>query len=113
MLVMMMVSMIMIMVVIVFVFMMVMVMVMVMGQMNIELRSRDPRFFLARNMDVITIHVQFLQFMLELMPVHAQIQQRTEKHIATDAAEDIEVKGFHESRKHETFNNQHSTFNSQ
>ena len=68
--------------------------VMFVGQMNVEFRSGNSRFFLARDVQVITIEAQFLQFMLELMRVHAQVQQRAEEHIAADAAEDIEVKEF-------------------
>ena len=70
-------------------------MAMIVGQMNIEFYSGNSRFFLARNVEVITIKPQFLQLMFEAMRVDAEIQQRSQKHIATDAAEDIEVKDFH------------------
>jgi hypothetical protein len=32
---------------------------------------------------------------LELVRVNAKVQQRADKHIAADAAENVEVKGFH------------------
>jgi hypothetical protein len=73
--------------------------VMCIGQMNIEFYPGNSRFFLARNMEVKTIEPQFLQFMLELMRVHAKVQQCAQKHIAADAAEDIEVKSFHAGEK--------------
>jgi hypothetical protein len=91
--------------VMVFVFMIVVVVVMrvfvtvivsmVIGQMNVEFHTGDPGFFLARDVEVVTIDAQFLQFMFELMRVDAEVQQRAEKHIAADAAEDIEVKDVH------------------
>src|SRR5690349_5410077 len=64
-------------------------------QMNIELHACNAGFLLARDMEVITIDLQFLQLVLELMRVDAQIQQRGHKHIAADAAENIEVKNVH------------------
>ena len=75
------------------------VVIMLAGQMNIEFYAGNSRFFLARNMKVITIEPQFLHLVLELMRVHAQIQQCRQKHIAADAAENIEVKSFHAGEK--------------
>ena len=44
---------------------------------------------------MIPIERQSLQLMLELMRVHAEIHQRANEHVATDAAEYIEIESFH------------------
>jgi hypothetical protein len=67
----------------------------VIGEMNVEFYAGNSGFFLAGDVEVITIDAQFLQFVFELMRVHAEVQQRAEKHIAADAAEDIKVESFH------------------
>jgi hypothetical protein len=71
------------------------VMMVIVGQMNIKFDSGDSGFFLARDVEVIAIDLQFLQLVLELMGVNAQVEQRAQKHVAADAAEDIEVEDFH------------------
>ena len=68
---------------------------MVIGQMDVEFHTGDAGFFLAGDVEVIAIDVQFLQFKLELVRVDAEVQQRAEKHVAADAAENIEVKEIH------------------
>ena len=75
---------------------MVVLVVMLILQMNIKFHAIDSRFFPARDVpQVVTIHAQFFQLVLELVRVHAQIQQRADEHVAADAAEDIEVESFH------------------
>ena len=76
-----------------------MIVIMVFGQMHIELHACDAGFFPARDMEVIIAQAQFLQLMLELMRIDAQVQQRGHEHIAADAAENIEVKRLHRSRE--------------
>jgi len=71
-----MVAVVMIMVVIVIVMRMPVFVVMFVGQMNVKFYSSDPGFFLARNVEMITIDLQFFQLVLELMRIDAQIQQR-------------------------------------
>src|SRR5262245_38481228 len=44
---------------------------------------------------MIPAHFQLLQFMLEVVRVHAQINHRADKHVAADTAEDVEIKSFH------------------
>jgi hypothetical protein len=73
----------------------VMMMFVIVFQVNVKLRSGDSGFFLARDVEVIALDPQFLQFVFELMRIDAKVEQRTQKHIAADAAEDIEVKDFH------------------
>ena len=46
-------------------------------------------------MEMVTIQTQLLQFMIELMKIHAQINQCAEKHVTANAAENIEIEGFH------------------
>lgn len=85
-----------VMVMMIMVIMMVVLMAVIMiGQMNVEFDSGNPRFFAARNVEVITIDVEFLQFVLELVRIDAEIQQRADEHIAADSAENIQVKCFH------------------
>ena len=71
--------------------------VVVMGrfEVDVELNAFDAGPVLARNMEVILMQTQFLKFPLEMMEIHSEINQGSEKHIAADAAENIEVNGFH------------------
>jgi len=78
---------------------MIVAMIMVVGQMDIELHSGDAGFFLTRDMEVIIAKTQFLQLVLELMRIDAEVQQRSHKHIAADAAEDVQIKCFHRDRE--------------
>src|SRR5256885_721586 len=69
--------------------------IMPIGQVNIEFDPGNSRLLLARNMEVIAIEPQFFQLVLELMRIHAKVHQRAKKHVAADAAEDIEIKNSH------------------
>ena len=62
---------------------------------NIELHAADARLLTSRNMDVPAVKLEFFQFAFERMNVNAQVDHRAEKHVATDAAKDVEVKHFH------------------
>jgi hypothetical protein len=44
---------------------------------------------------VIAVEVELFQFVLELVRINAEIEHRADKHISADAAEDVEVEGFH------------------
>ena len=46
-------------------------------------------------MEVIAIQSQLLQLVLELVRVHTQVNERSQKHVAADPAEDIQVKSVH------------------
>jgi hypothetical protein len=75
-------------------------MVMVFGvQVNVELGSGDAAFMGARGVDMITIHSQFRQLVLQFFEVEAEIEQRPEKHVSADPAEQVEVKGLHDELK--------------
>jgi hypothetical protein len=81
-----------------FVFMrMVVIVVMFRFEVNVEFRSGNAGALLARDMEVILIERQFLQFALELMEINPQIQESSDEHVAADAAENVEVNRFHSS----------------
>jgi len=63
--------------------------------MNIELHARDARFLAARNVQVVTVKREFGQFAFQAPSIETQINQRSKEHVAADAAENVEVEGFH------------------
>ncbi len=66
-----------------------------MGKMDIELYPFDAGLAPARYMQVIAFESQFSQLPLQCVSIHAQINQRADEHVATDAAEDVQVQCFH------------------
>src|ERR1041385_4469077 len=84
--------------VLMFVLMSVMVLVVMLVfllHVDVKLHAGDPGFFSARDMQVITIEIELLQLALEFPHAGAQIDQSPDEHVAADAAEDIQVEGFH------------------
>ena len=81
------------------VFMVMLVVVRVMGviacQVHVEFCAGNAGLFLARAVKMVAFEFQFGQFLLQFMRIDAQIDQRADEHIAADAAEEIEVEGFH------------------
>ena len=71
------------------------VMFVVVRQMHVELHAGDGRFFAARNVQVIAVELELLQFALKFFGVHAEVEQRGDEHVAGDAAENVEVKRLH------------------
>jgi hypothetical protein len=69
--------------------------VMIMLQMNIKLHAVDAVLLLPAGVEVVTVNFQLRQFALQPPGVHPQVNQRPQKHVAADAAEDIEIKSFH------------------
>ena len=67
----------------------------VMREMHVELHAFDGGFVLARDVKVVAVELEFGEFAFEFARVHAQINQRADEHVATDAAENIKVKRFH------------------
>lgn len=63
--------------------------------MHIEFCPGDRAFLIAPHMQVIALEAELAQFALELLRVDAEVNQRTDEHVAAEAAEDIEVKCFH------------------
>jgi hypothetical protein len=62
---------------------------------NVELHAVDAGLLSAADVQVITAEIEFPQFAFEIANIHPQINQRADKHVAADAAEEIEVQGFH------------------
>ena len=56
-------------------------------QMYIKFNSLNSHFLPARNMKVISFHSEFAQFVLELIAIHPEVDERANKHIAADATE--------------------------
>lgn len=81
--------------VLVFVVMFLVRMVVIVREMNVELHAFNLRFVFSRAVQVIAVEMQLCQFVLELMEINAEVEQRTDEHVAADAAENIEVKSFH------------------
>jgi hypothetical protein len=70
-----------------------------MSQVNIELNPGDARFLGALGMQVVTLQMKLLQFVLKPMQVHSQIEQSANEHVAADAADEIEIKCLHGVQK--------------
>jgi hypothetical protein len=81
-----------VMVVVVRVFMSV---VMIMREVDIKLDAGNGGFFAALHMQVVAIELELGQFAFELVLVHAQVNERADEHVASDAAEEVEIEGFH------------------
>jgi hypothetical protein len=74
---------------------MLMLVVMLVRKMHVKLHAFDGGLVLARDVEVIAVELEFTEFVLEFVRVHAQINQRANEHVAADAAEDVEIEGFH------------------
>lgn len=70
-------------------------MVMVMTEMDVKFDSADLRFLRAGDMQVPAIELQLFQFGLQAVGIDAKVDERADEHIAADAAEDVEIQGFH------------------
>ncbi len=66
-------------------------MVVVMFEMDVELGAADLGFLAAGEMEVVAVQPQFSQLQLELLEIHAEVEQRADEHVATDAAENVQV----------------------
>src|SRR4029077_13468034 len=69
--------------------------VMVPGQVNVEVDALNTAFMAAADVQVVAIQSEFAQFLFELPAIDAEIEQGADKHVAADAAEQIEVEGLH------------------
>ena len=65
------------------------------GEVDIELYAFDACLVLTRDVQVVTVQFELLQFVRELVCIHAQIDQCADKHIAADAAENVQVERLH------------------
>jgi prepilin-type processing-associated H-X9-DG protein len=64
-------------------------------QMDVEFRPRDLPALLPGDMQMEFVQPQLVQFPLQCGKVQPKIEQRANKHIAADSAEDVEVKDLH------------------
>ena len=71
------------------------VMLMLVIEMHIELHTRDSLPLLPSDVKVIPVELELGEFSFELARVHTQINQRANKHVTADTAENIEIKCFH------------------
>ncbi len=69
--------------------------VMVVLQVDVEFYTFDIGFLTAGRVQVVVIEAELLEFLFELTEIDAQIEHRTDEHIAADPAEDVEVDSFH------------------
>jgi len=60
-------------------------------QVNVEFDARDLGLLRAGDVQMVTAEIQFLQFAVQLRGIHADIHERAEQHVATDAAENIQI----------------------
>src|SRR6266704_2723519 len=65
------------------------------GKVDIELDPLDAGLVPARDMQVIAFQPQLLQLLFQPIGSDTQVEQRPDKHIAADAAEDIQIQSFH------------------
>ena len=68
---------------------------MLVREMHVELHPFDGGLVRARDVEMVAGKLEFAELVFELVRVHAQINQRANEHVAADAAEDVEIKGFH------------------
>ena len=61
---------------------------------NIEFDALNLAAFGPMGVQVVAAQGEFGQFVLQLAKLHAQIQHGPQKHVAADAAENIEIKSF-------------------
>ena len=66
-----------------------------MREVNVELNSFDGGFMGARNVQMVTMKLQLFQFMLQIVRIDSKIQQCSNKHVAADPAEDIQIQCLH------------------
>jgi hypothetical protein len=64
---------------------------MLMREMNVEFDSFDGSFVSAGNVQMVAVEFQLFQFVLQVMRIHTQIEQRAYEHVTANPAEDIEI----------------------
>jgi hypothetical protein len=73
-------------------------------KVDIKFDAGDGGFLAARNVQVIAVELEFFQFALQFLRVHAEVKQGGDEHVTGDATEKVEIKNFHCWGKHQTFN---------
>src|SRR5438093_2743769 len=64
-------------------------------EVDIELRPGHRATLLARSVQVVDLEPKFFQLVLQGVQVDTQVEHRAQEHVAADAAEQVEVEGFH------------------
>jgi hypothetical protein len=62
---------------------------------NIEFDTLNVELFGAASVEMVAVEVEFFKFTVERGWIHAQVNQRANEHVTADAAEDVEIQGFH------------------
>jgi hypothetical protein len=78
-------------------------------EVDVKFHANDGGFLLARDVEVIAVELELFQFAFQFARVHAEVEQGGDEHVASDAAEEVEIKDFHCRR--ETSNIQQPTSN--
>ena len=65
-------------------------------EVHIKLHSINGAFLPAIGAERVALELELLQLRLQRLEVRAQINHRAQKHIAANAAENIEVKSLHQ-----------------
>ena len=74
----------------------VMVMIFVIGfEVDIHFDAGNAAFFLLVHMQVVALEFQLAELAAEFLGADAQINERAQEHVATDATKNIEIKRFH------------------
>ena len=63
--------------------------------MHVEFHAADTHLLSPRHVQMPVFELELTQLPLQGTRVNAKINQRADEHVATDAAEDVEVEGFH------------------
>jgi len=71
------------------------VMIVVVREVDIELDAGDAGLLRFGDVQVVAVELELFQFARELVGIHAKVNECGDKHVAGDAAEGVEVKGFH------------------
>src|SRR5260370_6145663 len=68
---------------------------MLVSEMNVEVDSFNGSFVSAGNVQVVPTEFELFQFVLQVVCVDSQIEQRADKHVAADSAENIQIQRLH------------------
>ena len=68
-----------------------MLVAMLIGEVDVELYASNSGFVRAGNMQVIAVKFELFQFVLEFVSIDAKIEQCADKHVAADAAENVQI----------------------
>ena len=64
-------------------------------EVHIKFNAINRTFLPAIGTEGVTAQLELPQFHLQRLELHSNINHCTQKHVAADAAEDVEVKGLH------------------